>query len=49
MNEMKEILFEDIKRIGLEVLDYIQDQARKQLRLLNKDEKLFIFKGEEDD
>lgn len=29
--------------------DYIQDQARKQLRLLNRDEKLFIFKGEDDD
>lgn len=29
--------------------DYIKDQARKQLRLLDKDEKLFIFKGEDDD
>ena len=31
--------------------EYIQEQARKQLRLLNKDEKLFIFddgEGDED-
>lgn len=29
--------------------DYIQDQARKRLRLLNQDEKLFIFKDKDDD
>ena len=30
--------------------DYIEEQARKQLRLLNKDEKIFIFEedGNED-
>ena len=28
--------------------EYIQEQARKQLRLLNKDEILFIFKDEEE-
>lgn len=29
--------------------DYVEEQARKQLRLLNKDEKLFIFDDGEDD
>ncbi len=29
--------------------DYIQEQARKQLRLLNKDEKLFIFEEDNDE
>lgn len=29
--------------------DYIQEQARKQLRLLNKDEILFIFEENEDE
>ena len=30
--------------------DYIEEQARKQLRLLNKDEKIFIFDdGEKDE
>lgn len=29
--------------------DYIQEQARKQLRLLNKDEKLFLFEEDNED
>ena len=29
--------------------DYIQEQARKQLRLMNKDEKLFMFEEDKDE
>ena len=29
--------------------DYIQEQARKQLRLLNKDEKIFIFEEDKNE
>lgn len=29
--------------------DYIKDQARKKLRLLEEDEKIFFFKGESDE
>lgn len=29
--------------------DYIQEQARKQLRLLNKDEKIFMFEEDKDE
>lgn len=29
--------------------DYIQEQARKQLRLLNKDETLFLFEEDNED
>lgn len=39
MNEMKEILFEDIKRIGLEVLNYISDFCNKN------GIKYFLFHG----
>ena len=43
----KKDLTKELKNIHSK--DYIKDQARKQLRLLDKDEKLFIFKGEDDD
>ena len=29
--------------------DYVQEQARKQLRLLNKDETLFLFEEDNED
>lgn len=47
LNKEQSKLTKELKNIHSK--DYIQEQARKQLRLLNKDEKLFIFKGEDDD
>lgn len=47
LEKEKAALTKELKNIHSK--DYIQDQARKQLRLLNKDEILFIFEGDEDE
>ena len=47
LEEEKSRLTKELKNINSK--DYIQEQAREKLRLLNKDEILFIFKDESDD
>lgn len=47
LNSEKNAKTKELKNIHSE--DYIKDQARKKLRLLNEDEKIFIFKGESED
>ena len=46
LKEEQSRLTKELKNINSK--DYIQEQARKKLRLLNKDEIMFIFKEEED-
>lgn len=47
LQKQRSALTKELKNIHSK--DYIQEQARKQLRLLNKDEILFIFEGDEDE
>lgn len=47
LNKEKSKLTKELKNIHSE--DYIKDQARKKLRLLNEDERIFVFKGEDED
>ena len=47
LEQEKSRLTKELKNINSK--DYIQEQAREKLRLLNKDEILFIFKDEGDD
>lgn len=47
LNAEKKARTKELKNIHSE--DYIKDQARKKLRLLNEDERIFIFKGESED
>lgn len=47
LNSEKSKLTKELKNIHSE--DYIKDQARKKLRLLNEDEKIFIFQGDNED
>lgn len=46
LKEEQSRLTKELKNINSK--DYIQEQARKKLRLLNKDEIMFIFKDEDD-
>lgn len=47
LEKEKSRLTKELKNINSR--DYIEEQARKKLRLLNKDEIMFIFKDEKDD
>lgn len=45
LEEQKSAKTKELKNVHSK--DYIQEQARKKLRLLNKDETMFIFEGDE--
>lgn len=47
LNTEKNKLSKELKNIHSE--DYVKDQARKRLRLLDEDEKIFFFRGENTD
>lgn len=47
LKEEKKKLTKELKNIHSK--EYIKDQARKQLRLLDKDEILFVFEEDEDE